>query len=154
MPWGGARTEGLDPPGLVEQVSAYVVVEELALSPTALFVIWIGGNDFLNRVFSFDRLPGGFGARLRRRTKFRTLIFYRGGQSTLGLNDVVAQRVQRIRGAMGNVLAGFLARARSEQYPCRGDDGGSDGRSQHQVSCPCASKRFLARIFDDIRRGR
>lgn len=44
----GARSEGLDPPGLVEQVSAYIVEEGLDLPATALFVIWIGGNDFLN----------------------------------------------------------------------------------------------------------
>ena len=42
----GAHTDGLEPPGLVEQVTAYVALEELALSSTALFVIWIGGNDF------------------------------------------------------------------------------------------------------------
>jgi thermolabile hemolysin len=45
---GGARTDGLDPPGLVEQVTAYITAADFTLSPTALFIIWIGGNDFLN----------------------------------------------------------------------------------------------------------
>jgi len=45
---GGAQTDGLTPPGLIEQVVAHVALANLPLSPDTLFIIWIGGNDFLN----------------------------------------------------------------------------------------------------------
>ncbi|AOY60383.1 MULTISPECIES: SGNH/GDSL hydrolase family protein [Desulfococcus] len=45
---GGAQTDGLVPPGLVEQVNVYIAVEGPPLSRDSLFIIWIGGNDFLN----------------------------------------------------------------------------------------------------------
>lgn len=45
---GGAQTNGLVPPGLIEQVIAYVTTNDSPPSANALFAIWIGGNDFLN----------------------------------------------------------------------------------------------------------
>jgi phospholipase/lecithinase/hemolysin len=45
---GGAKSDGLVPPGLIEQVTAFIASEKLTLSANSLFVIWIGGNDFLN----------------------------------------------------------------------------------------------------------
>jgi phospholipase/lecithinase/hemolysin len=46
--FGGAQTDGLIPPGLIEQVRAHILAAGSSLSPTNLYVIWIGGNDFLN----------------------------------------------------------------------------------------------------------
>ncbi|MGA6924331.1 MAG: SGNH/GDSL hydrolase family protein, partial [Desulfosarcina sp.] len=46
--FGGAQSDGLVPPGLIEQVIAYIALEEFSVSANTLFVIWIGGNDFLN----------------------------------------------------------------------------------------------------------
>jgi len=45
---GGAQTDGLVPPGVIEQVNVYIAVEGPPLSHDSLFIIWIGGNDFLN----------------------------------------------------------------------------------------------------------
>lgn len=45
---GGAQTEGLIPPGLIEQVRGHIVLTGHPLSLDNLYVIWIGGNDFLN----------------------------------------------------------------------------------------------------------
>ena len=45
---GGAQTGGLTPPGLVEQVRGHILAAGPPLSATNLYVIWIGGNDFLN----------------------------------------------------------------------------------------------------------
>ncbi len=46
---GGAQTDGLTPPGLLEQVSTYIAVGTGgSLSADTLFIIWIGSNDFLN----------------------------------------------------------------------------------------------------------
>jgi len=45
---GGAQTDGLTPPGLIEQVRGHITVARPPLSPTNLYVIWIGGNDYLN----------------------------------------------------------------------------------------------------------
>ncbi len=45
---GGAQSSGLVPPGLYEQVTAYIATTVPPLSHNTLFVLWIGGNDFLN----------------------------------------------------------------------------------------------------------
>lgn len=45
---GGAQTDGLVPPGLIEQVRAHILLAGPPLSRTNLYVIWIGGNDFFN----------------------------------------------------------------------------------------------------------
>ncbi len=45
---GGAKSDGLIPPGLIEQVTAFIALDGPPLSANTLFVIWIGGNDFLN----------------------------------------------------------------------------------------------------------
>ncbi|MGD9876618.1 MULTISPECIES: SGNH/GDSL hydrolase family protein [Desulfococcus] len=45
---GGAQSDGLVPPGLIEQVTSYTAAKALPLSHDSLFIIWIGGNDFLN----------------------------------------------------------------------------------------------------------
>jgi thermolabile hemolysin len=46
--FGGAQSDGLTPPGLVEQVRAYILATGPPLSPTNLYMIWIGGNDYFN----------------------------------------------------------------------------------------------------------
>ncbi|MFP4350230.1 MAG: SGNH/GDSL hydrolase family protein [Desulfococcaceae bacterium] len=45
---GGAQTDGLTPPGLLEQVSTYIAAETGSLSGDSLFILWAGSNDFLN----------------------------------------------------------------------------------------------------------
>ncbi len=45
---GGAQTDGLVPPGLLEQVSTYIVAQGGSLSEDTLFILWAGSNDFLN----------------------------------------------------------------------------------------------------------
>ena len=45
---GGAQTDGFVPPGLIQQVTAYKTTADSPPSPNALFIIWIGGNDYLN----------------------------------------------------------------------------------------------------------
>lgn len=45
---GGAQSEGLTPPGLIEQVSGHIALVDTPVSPDTLFIIWIGGNDYLN----------------------------------------------------------------------------------------------------------
>lgn len=45
---GGAQSDGLLPPGLIEQVSVYIATDGPQLSSSALFIIWIGGNDYFN----------------------------------------------------------------------------------------------------------
>ncbi len=44
--FAGAQTGGDAPPGLISQVNMYVATE--TLPDNALFIIWIGANDFLN----------------------------------------------------------------------------------------------------------
>jgi thermolabile hemolysin len=44
---GGAQSEGLTPPGLIEQVIGHISLVSTPLSPDTLFIIWIGGNDHL-----------------------------------------------------------------------------------------------------------
>ncbi|HSO19349.1 MAG TPA: SGNH/GDSL hydrolase family protein [Desulfosarcina sp.] len=44
----GAQSDGLIPPGLIEQVTVYVAAVGPPLAADTLFVIWVGGNDFLN----------------------------------------------------------------------------------------------------------
>ncbi len=45
---GGAQSNGLVPPGLIEQVTVFIVDAGAELSQNSLFVIWIGANDYLN----------------------------------------------------------------------------------------------------------
>ncbi len=45
---GGAQSDGLTPPGLIEQVRTYILATGPPLSPTNLYIIWIGGNDYFN----------------------------------------------------------------------------------------------------------
>ncbi len=45
--FGGAQSEGLTPPGLIEQVIGHISLANPPLSPDTLFIIWIGGNDYL-----------------------------------------------------------------------------------------------------------
>jgi phospholipase/lecithinase/hemolysin len=45
---GGAMSDSLIPPGLIEQVPAYITAEGSPLSAKALFIVWIGGNDYLH----------------------------------------------------------------------------------------------------------
>jgi len=45
--FGGAKTDGVTPPGLIAQVIEYMTVTDFSLSSDTLFIIWIGGNDCL-----------------------------------------------------------------------------------------------------------
>jgi thermolabile hemolysin len=49
--YGGATTDGSQPPGLQLQVSTYVAAADVL--PDALYVIWIGANDFLKGASDF-----------------------------------------------------------------------------------------------------
>jgi phospholipase/lecithinase/hemolysin len=51
--YGGAWTSGDNPPGLIEQVTAFINAS--TLPPNALFTIWIGGNDFLDGSSDFNK---------------------------------------------------------------------------------------------------
>jgi phospholipase/lecithinase/hemolysin len=46
--FGGAETDGMPPPGLIAQVTEYISGADVSLSANTLFIIWIGGNDFLH----------------------------------------------------------------------------------------------------------
>ncbi|MBR9981110.1 MAG: SGNH/GDSL hydrolase family protein, partial [Desulfatitalea sp.] len=46
--FGGAESDGLAPPGLIQQVRTHILGTGPPLSPTNLYVIWIGGNDYFN----------------------------------------------------------------------------------------------------------
>jgi phospholipase/lecithinase/hemolysin len=52
--YGGATTDGNTPPGLQLQVSTYVAAADVL--PDALYVIWIGANDFLGGASDFRTL--------------------------------------------------------------------------------------------------
>ncbi|KJS32910.1 MAG: hypothetical protein VR64_05130 [Desulfatitalea sp. BRH_c12] len=52
---GGAQSNGLTPPGLIEQVRAYIMATGPPLSPTNLYMIWIGGNDYFNGDGDFQK---------------------------------------------------------------------------------------------------
>lgn len=45
---GGAQSDGLLPPGLIEQVIVFIATDGPQLSSSALYIIWIGGNDYFN----------------------------------------------------------------------------------------------------------
>jgi phospholipase/lecithinase/hemolysin len=49
--YGGATTDGSSPPGLGQQVATYTAAA--AAQPDALYVIWIGANDFLGGASDF-----------------------------------------------------------------------------------------------------
>ena len=49
--YGGASTDGSSPPGLQVQVSTYTATADVL--PDALYVIWIGANDFLGGASDF-----------------------------------------------------------------------------------------------------
>jgi phospholipase/lecithinase/hemolysin len=51
--YGGAETSGDSPPGLIEQVAAFI--DAGTLPSNALFTIWIGGNDFLGGSSDFEQ---------------------------------------------------------------------------------------------------
>jgi len=46
--FGGAETRSLIPPGLVEQLILHALDDDPPFSPDTLFIVWIGGNDYLN----------------------------------------------------------------------------------------------------------
>ena len=51
--YGGAETTGDSPPGLIEQVAAFINTG--TLPQNALFTIWIGGNDFLGGSADYEQ---------------------------------------------------------------------------------------------------
>lgn len=46
--FGGAQTDSTVPPGVILQVETFVATSDPSPSSDSLFVIWIGGNDYLN----------------------------------------------------------------------------------------------------------
>jgi phospholipase/lecithinase/hemolysin len=76
---GGAQTDGLIPPGLIQQVTAHIVAAAPPLSPTNLYVIWIGGNDFFNG-------DGDFQAAVDHINNAMTALVDNGALSVLILN--------------------------------------------------------------------
>lgn len=53
---GGAQSDGLIPPGVIQQVATHILVTGSPLSPNNLYVIWIGGNDHLNGNVDFQEV--------------------------------------------------------------------------------------------------
>jgi phospholipase/lecithinase/hemolysin len=53
MAYAGAETTGASPPGMLQQVGIYLTAFP-DLHENALFIIWIGGNDFLNGSADYD----------------------------------------------------------------------------------------------------
>jgi phospholipase/lecithinase/hemolysin len=62
----GAKTDGLVPPGLIEQVTVFITSEELTIWTDTLFVIWIGGNDFLNGAGDYQAAIDNFEEAMQR----------------------------------------------------------------------------------------
>lgn len=60
--YGGATTNGVSPPGLISQVSAYT--SSATLEENTLFAIWIGANDFLNGSVDYQASADNIGSAL------------------------------------------------------------------------------------------
>lgn len=67
---GGAQSDGLIPPGLIEQVTAYIATSGPPLSHDSLFVIWIGGNDYLNGNGDFQGAVDNINTAMERLAEF------------------------------------------------------------------------------------
>jgi phospholipase/lecithinase/hemolysin len=67
---GGAQASGLVPPGLVEQVITYVTINDSPPSENVLFIIWIGGNDFLNGDGNFQAAVANINDALERLAQY------------------------------------------------------------------------------------
>lgn len=57
--YGGAATDGASPPGIKQQVSAYVAAA--TAQPDALYIIWAGANDFLGGSSEFETSAANIG---------------------------------------------------------------------------------------------
>jgi thermolabile hemolysin len=68
---GGAQTDGLVPPGLLEQVFAYITIGAGGdLSADTLFIIWIGSNDFFNGDGDFQEAVDNINTAMDRLVEF------------------------------------------------------------------------------------
>lgn len=67
---GGAQSDGLVPPGLIEQVTAYIAISVPPLSHNSLFIIWIGGNDYLNGNGDFQGVVDNINTAMERLAEF------------------------------------------------------------------------------------
>ena len=67
---GGAQTDGLVPPGLLEQVSVYTAARGFSLSEDTLFILWAGANDFLNGDGDFQDAVDNINTAMERLVEF------------------------------------------------------------------------------------
>jgi thermolabile hemolysin len=70
---GGAQTDGLTPPGLLEQVSTYIAASGGSLSADILFIIWAGSNDFLNGDGDYQEAVDNINTAMDRLGEFRAM---------------------------------------------------------------------------------
>ncbi|WP_373498259.1 SGNH/GDSL hydrolase family protein [Desulfococcus sp.] len=70
---GGAQSDGLVPPGLIEQVTAYIATSVPPLSHNSLFIIWIGGNDYLNGNGDFQEAVDNINTAMERLVEFEAM---------------------------------------------------------------------------------
>ena len=69
---GGAQSDGFVPPGVIQQVITYVTTND-APSPNTLFIIWIGGNDYLNGDEDFQTVVSNINDAMDRLVQFGAL---------------------------------------------------------------------------------
>ncbi len=80
---GGAQSGGVI--GLMTQIDGYIATTGPSLSDTALFVIWIGGNDFFNGDGNFQSAVGNIRDALERLVDFGARNFLVVNLPDLGL---------------------------------------------------------------------
>jgi phospholipase/lecithinase/hemolysin len=69
---GGAQSDGFVPPGVIQQVITYVTTND-APSPNTLFIIWIGGNDYLNGDEDFQTVVSNISDAMDRLARYGAL---------------------------------------------------------------------------------
>ena len=67
---GGAQSDGLVPPGLIEQVATHIATDGFQLSSSTLFIIWIGGNDYFNADSDFPPVVANIKDAMERLVEF------------------------------------------------------------------------------------
>jgi phospholipase/lecithinase/hemolysin len=69
---GGAQSDGFVPPGVIQQVITYVTTNDVP-SPDTLFILWIGGNDYLNGDEAFQTVVSNINDAMDRLAQFGAL---------------------------------------------------------------------------------
>jgi thermolabile hemolysin len=116
----GATTDGSSPPGLLLQVSTYVATAQAL--PDALYVIWIGANDFLGGNSDFKTPAANIGTALADLADFGAKNFLVVDLPDLGAvprnnsNPNTAQVATALTQSFNNELADVVADVRTA-YP-------------------------------------